>query len=103
MPNNDGDMDENELAIAQILAEEAKALDNNVNGANANNFNNSNNYNDFNGSSMAGSNNNNPIPNDGVRAPDEARFAVLSGPDPYDDDYDPEFERQVQREQRRME
>lgn len=101
MPNNDGDMDENELAIAQILAEEAKALDNNANGANANNFN-SNNYNDFNGSSMAGSNNN-PIPNDGVRAPDEARFAVLSGPDPYDDDYDPEFERQVQREQRRME
>ena len=43
------------------------------------------------------------IDNDGVRAPDEARMQVLSGPDPYADDYDPVFEAQVQADMRRME
>ena len=90
-------MDENEREIARILQEEMKLMEGGGD-ANSNNMVPPQNQND-----SAAQANQNPLDDEaGVRAPDQSRMQVLSGPDPYNpDDYN-QIVQEVEEEQRRL-
>ena len=89
-------MDENEREIARILQEEMKLMEGGGD-AISNNMVPPQNQND-----SAAQANQNPPDDAGVRAPDQSRMQVLSGPDPYNpDDYN-QIVQEVEEEQRRL-